>query len=225
MEQKKTREQKSMEKAEKILTETLGLFCEKGIEETSVEDAAKRAGVGPATIYRYFETKAELAIQSGILYWQKVSGIYLGRLETEEYLNQSGAKQLAVIMDIFTEIFSKEFMFLKFLYEFDIFIQKYQISKERLLEYERCILNLKPYVTDALEKGKRDQTLAYSWSVDEVYFSLTHTILSLMQKLAANGDLLSSDEKVAMETQVKISCEIFLRGLKAVRVNEEEEPE
>ena len=61
-------------RSERILESALELFCEKGIQETSVEEIAGKAGVGSATIYRYYSTKAELAIQSGVAYWEKIAG-------------------------------------------------------------------------------------------------------------------------------------------------------
>lgn len=210
-----TRKRKMQYRTEKILETALELFCDDGLEDTSIETVARRSGVGAATIYRYFETKAELAIQCGIVYWEKISEKYLWYLRRPEYLQASGCGQMAVIMQIFTEIFEKEFRFLKFLQEFDVFVQKYQISQERLEEYEACILNLKPYVTDALEKGLQDKSLAFSYSAEEVYFSMTHAMLSLMQKLSSNGKILLSDERVALALQVKITGELLLNGLRA----------
>lgn len=206
-------QQNAVLRSAKILAAALKLFCEKGIEDTSVEDVAKEAGVGPATIYRYFETKAELAIQSGIAYWQKVSGRYLGALEAAEYREGSGKEQLEQIFAIFLSIFTEEFNFLKFLQEFDVFVQNDQISQQRLAEYEHTILDLKSYVTDALEKGLADGSLQFAYSVDEIYFSVTHTMLSLMQKLASNGKVLSSDEHIDLALQVKIAGELLVKGL------------
>lgn len=208
------RRQQMKQRTQQILQSALELFCEKGIEETSIEEIAKAAGVGPATIYRYFETKAELAISAGIAYWQRVAEKYLHILSEEEYGKMSGVLQMQCIFDIFIKIFQEELLFLKFLQEFDIFVRKYRISQERLTQYEEYILNLKPYVTDALEKGLRDGTLEFSYTVDEVYFSITHTLLSLMQKLSCNGSILSSDEQVALVLQVQIAENLLLKGLK-----------
>lgn len=43
--------------------------------------------------------------------------------------------------DIFYKIFQDEKPFLKFLQEFDVFVKKYQISEERLTDYESGILS------------------------------------------------------------------------------------
>ena len=180
-----------------------------------MEEIAKAAGVGPATIYRYFETKAQLAISAGIAYWQKVAGKYLESLSQIAYQKLSGLQQMECIFHIFSEIFQEELLFLKFLQEFDIFVQRYHISKERLGEYEEYILNLKPYMTNALEKGLRDGSLAFSYTTDEIYFSVTHTLISLMQKLSLNGHILSSDERVGLALQVEIAGNLLLKGLAA----------
>lgn len=207
------RKQQTQQRTEQILQAALELFCEKGIEDTSIEEIAKAAAIGPATIYRYFETKAELAISAGIAYWQKVAGKYVGAFSENEYKQMNGRSRLQSIFRIFINIFEEEFLFLKFLQEFDIFVQRYQISKDRLAEYEEYILNLKPYVTDALKMGLRDQSLHFPYTVDEVYFSVTHTMLSLMQKLSCHGNILSSDERVGLALQIRITGELLLKGL------------
>lgn len=207
------RKQQMEQRAQQILHAALKLFCEKGIEDTSVEEVAKAANVGPATVYRYYETKAELAISAGISYWQKVADKYVGVLSEENYKKKKGGSQLQCIFHIFEEIFREECLFLKFLQEFDIFVRKYQISMERLTEYEEGILNLKSYVTDALEKGLEDGSLNFPYAVDEVYFSVMHMLLSLMQKLSYNGSILSSDGRVELTLQVKIAGDLILRGL------------
>ena len=43
-----------------ILDEALALFLERSVGEVTVRDIAVRAGVGEATIYRYFSTKHNL---------------------------------------------------------------------------------------------------------------------------------------------------------------------
>lgn len=214
MGESKIRKQQMEKRTEKILHAALELFCERGIEDTSVEAVAKKAGVGPATIYRYFDTKAELAISAGISYWQRVAHKYADALSKEEYQKLSGFCQMKYIFQLFEEIFRNENLFLKFLQEFDIFVRKYQISQERLAEYEEEILNLKPYVTKALDKGLKDKSLDFPYTVDEVYFTVMHMMLSLLQKLACNGNILSSDGQIDLALQVKIGGGLLLNGLR-----------
>lgn len=215
MGESKIRKQQMEKRTEKILHAALELFCERGIEDTSVEAVAKKAGVGPATIYRYFDTKAELAISAGSSYWQRVAHKYAKALSEAQYEALSGFCQMQAIFDLFGEIFKNENLFLKFLQEFDIFVRKYQIPQERLAGYEAEILNLKPYVTKALEKGLRDKSLDFPYTVDEVYFTVMHMMLSLLQKFACNGNILSSDGQIDLALQIKIGGDLLLRGLRS----------
>ena len=141
---------------------------------------------------------------------------YLTELERAESVSLkkwSGYQRLEQILHIFCRIFEEEKAFLKFLQEFDVFVKKYEISKEGLSDYEDGILKLKPYVTNALETGLEDRSLTFSCSVDEMYFSLTHTLLSLMEKLAVGGDILTSDQMVEGNVQLQVMTRLILKGL------------
>ena len=59
-----TRERQAQQKRKQILTASMTLFEKKCIEDTSIEEIAKHAGVGVATVYRYFSTKIELVIET-----------------------------------------------------------------------------------------------------------------------------------------------------------------
>jgi AcrR family transcriptional regulator len=54
------REQKKNETRKAILNAAVRLFAEKGVEQTSMEELARAAGIGKATIYGYFATKNEI---------------------------------------------------------------------------------------------------------------------------------------------------------------------
>lgn len=47
-----------------------------------------------------------------------------------------------------------------------------------------------------------------------MYFSLTHTLLAVMQKLAVGGEILSSDQAVEGNRQFRIVTELLLGGIK-----------
>ncbi len=69
-------------------------------------------------------------------------------------------------------------------------------------------------MTKALERGLKDKSLSFSYTVDEVYFTIMHMMLSLLQKLAYSGSILSSDGQIDLSLQVKIAGELLLKGLR-----------
>lgn len=215
MRESAARMRRTQQREQKILEAAMALFCEKGLEETSIDEIAGRAGVGSATIYRYYETKAQLAIQSGVEYWKKIAQQYLNVTEIKGYSDMTGLKQLECIMDALVMIFEKERGFLKYLQEFEVFVRRYEIDMERLAAYEESIMSLKPRVTDALEKGLQDGTLSFEWSPNEVCYSLAHTAFGVMKRFAWNGSMLELDSQVELILQVKIAIKLLIRGLTA----------
>jgi AcrR family transcriptional regulator len=209
-----------LRKKERILESAIELFCDLGIETTKMEDIALESNVGTATVYRYFSTKAELAIQSATLFWKMEADRYLDMFHDKTYHSLTGIQQVEEILHRFGKLYDNSPRFLKFLQEFDSFVKRNAILPESLIEYENTILNLKPYFTSALEKGVRDQTIVIDFSVEETYFTITHTMLSLMQKLALSGDILDSDARVAAQAQIKIIIQLIVKGLKRSDVDE-----
>ena len=53
---------KKDERREKILTEAYRIFVEKKIEPVSMGEIAEAAGIGRATLFRYYSSKLELVI-------------------------------------------------------------------------------------------------------------------------------------------------------------------
>ena len=110
-----TRERQAQQKRKQILTASMTLFEKKCIEDTSIEEIAKHAGVGVATVYRYFSTKIELVIETAGHYWEQVAGKYLTELERAESVSLkkwSGYQRLEQILHIFCRIFEEEKAFL-----------------------------------------------------------------------------------------------------------------
>jgi TetR/AcrR family acrAB operon transcriptional repressor len=48
------------EKRNSIAISCINLFCQKGIQQTSIEELAKNAGIAKGTIYLYFKNKEEI---------------------------------------------------------------------------------------------------------------------------------------------------------------------
>lgn len=217
MKESQARKRSSLYRSRKIIAAAMELFCDQGIEQTSVEEVAERAGVGAATIYRYYETKSGLAVEAGVAYWKKIEQEYLNVDDAAGYADMTGKEQLQYILDALVRIFEHETAFLKYLQEFDVFLFQNRVDKEKLTEYEACIMNLKPRVTDALEKGLNDGTLSFDWTPEEVCYSLAHTSFGLMKRLAWNGTMLNLDRKVSLLLQVQIALRLMLDGLSVHR--------
>ena len=73
-----TRKEKKDGRIQSIIECSFGLFAENGIENISMNDIASEAKIGVASLYRYFQTKEELAIEVAIYAWKIELAIFLG---------------------------------------------------------------------------------------------------------------------------------------------------
>ncbi|MNP28473.1 hypothetical protein D3C76_1214400 [compost metagenome] len=93
---------------------------------------------------------------------------------------------------------------MRFIEEFDHYVIKEKIPTDKLKIYEHTILDLMPFMVDALEKGKRDGSIKPSIQNEEFYMTITHTLMSLTQKLISRNTILNSDQEVEGESQVRM---------------------
>lgn len=176
------------------------LFLAEKIENVKMTEIAEAAGFGVASLYRYFETKEAIAIAVAEALWQELKDEILPILQSDEYMNLSGIGRIRKILDCYSEILKNHKEFLLFLADFDAFCLKQQISKEQLVEYEASIQDFyAPYVS-ALERGKEDGTICLRTEPELLYLTINHTMLTLMEKIAA-GDILEQDQRGMEEVE------------------------
>lgn len=196
-----------------ILSHAIALFSRQGIEATTMELLAEAAGIGIATIYRYFPTKNDVVVAAVIEAWQEQSRRYLPLINSPDFEKLNGQEQIRYILGIFIDLYDQSPDFLWLLMAFDSYTKGNVISKEQLDSYQQVIIFLKGYAVAALKKGMADQTLHLTKSPELVYFTIFHTMLSLTSKLVCQGNILEMDAWVDGRQELLLLREVLLRGL------------
>lgn len=207
-----------------ILSRAIALFGSQGIEATTMEQIAEAAGIGSATIYRYFPTKNDVVVAAVIEAWQEQSQHYLPQIESPDFDKLCGQAQVRYILGIFIDLYDHAPDFLWLLMAFDSYTRGSGISREQLDDYQQVIIFLKGYAVAALEKGCADGTLYLSKPPELVYFTIFHTMLSLTSKLICQGDILEMDSWVDGREELLLLRELLLRGLSPVPAGEVKSP-
>ena len=55
--------QTKLSKKDLILSSAIQIFCDNGFDRTTINEVAKKAGIGKSTVYEYFKSKDELFIE------------------------------------------------------------------------------------------------------------------------------------------------------------------
>ncbi len=201
---------------ERILLSAFSLFSHTGIDAIAMTDIAKNAEIGVASLYRYFETKDEIAIRTAIWAWENQKKMILPILDESGYYQKSGIEQLEEIFELFFKLYQNEPDFFRYIYFFDAYIVCQKIKAERLIPYQKVIESVQKIISEAIHKGLTDGSISkeYKDQENELYYSLMHTLFSATQKLSLSGKMLKMDEENDEIQQLKLLGKILIGGLK-----------
>jgi AcrR family transcriptional regulator len=213
--EKRKQEQEEIKKQrmDEVIDAALRVFIKQGIDKTKMTDIADEAEIGVASVYRYFKTKSDIAIEAANRLWQTEIGNLEERYKNSLPSGKNGREQVTEGLLLFLEIYQKHTDFLKFLDEFDRYIVKEQIVPEKMEKYEGSIIDLKSVIIDAIESGKSDGSIRQDLNSEVYYFSVTHALMALSQKLALRGSVLTSDELINGEQQLQMILDMAIRYL------------
>ena len=118
---KKDADQKAANRR-KLLEAGYRLFTGKTIDGVSLEMVAKEAGIGVATLYRYFGNKTDLAIAVSVWKWQEYLEQIRHRTDVERQ-NLTGAENFTVYLNSFLNLYRERRDLLRYNQFFNVYLQ------------------------------------------------------------------------------------------------------
>ena len=199
---------------EEVIRAAIRVIRNQSIEEVKMTQIAEEAGVGVASVYRYFKTKLELALEAGNWLWnEEINKMYI-EPKADYFQQYSGAQKVEHFLRVFLKIYKDCPEFFIFLEQFDNYLVKAQVEADRLEQYEIAINRIKETMLDALEAGKEDGSIRAGLDSQGFYMTTTHSLMSLSQKLIIRGNLLHSDRVVSGEEQLETMIKMALCYIK-----------
>lgn len=189
------------------------LYLEKGIDAVKMTDIAEKCEIGVASLYRYFGTKQRFTVKVAAYIWNRQMTLFEGIYDSEYYHSKSGREQVEALLKVFHVLYQAHSGFLCFVASFDAYIARESITKNELAEYDSAVLNTMSLMEKAMSKGINDGSVRADIDTKLYYFTVTHSLMSLCQKLASAGDLLDSDSLAAGGDEVLLAIRMFVEHL------------
>ncbi|MBR1867858.1 MAG: helix-turn-helix transcriptional regulator [Clostridia bacterium] len=186
-----------------IVERALALFTARSINEVTVRDVADDAGVGEATVYRYFSKKQNLVKAVAIKLQDE---IFKGYFDLSA--KKTGYDKIVGFYNIYYKIFNEHSEFYRFVNEFDAFCINENVSE--LDEYSAGLEQFKEKFLEAYEQGIKDGSVRRLDDADTFYYATTHALLNLCKKLTIKRDLVKQDLGVDKAKEVKTMVEVIL---------------
>ena len=190
-----------------ILKTATELFMTRGIGDVTIKDIADEAGIGEATVYRYFGTKSNIVVACALA---------LGKQIYKEYFDlskgKSGFEKLEIFYNSYLQVFKKSPSHFYFIKEFDAYMcTRGEVS---LLEYEKDLDQFKADFMEAYKLGLKDGSVKEEKQIEVFYFSTTHSLLELCKKLSMKKGVLEQDKSLKKISEIKCLIKIILSSLK-----------
>ena len=166
-----------------ILETGFRLFAENTIERITMTDVAKAAGVGVATVYRYFSTKQTLVLAISTWVWKQYLNEAIQTLDVQE---NTAAARFAYYLDVFLSLYHSHRDVLRFNQFFNVYLGKEgDVPKEAMAPYLSMVMDvLLPLFEQLLQRAKLDHTMRTDVSAEELMLTSLHLMLAAVTRYA-----------------------------------------
>lgn len=186
-------EEDIQERRETMILTAFHLFCERGIENISLLEIAKKAGVGENTLYRYFGNKEQLVLEAFVKLWDTIMQ-NVGRIveSVPNYEALTGYGQMRVWIEGFRHLYQADQEFIVFSYEAKLYLLRQEIKLDRFLQ-DTLMQSFRGPCLAALEKGKADGSIPVKESSEDLFYAIWGTIRGYVVKIVIYGKLYGED--------------------------------
>lgn len=183
------------------------LFKQKSIASVTIQDIAREAKVGEATVYRYFGKKIYLAISCASTISDEIASNYLKVNDTD-----TGFQMIKKFYSVYLNVYEDNKNIFRFVNDFDSYIEQEGIETDDT--YETSVDNYKEFFLKAYKKGIEDHTVLKIADPDTFYYSTTISLLNLCKKVSKKS-ILRSDELYDGKRLIMNMINIILKSLMA----------
>lgn len=184
---KKERRRQMQDHKNDIIEAAIKEFLEKSIDGATIADIAKRAKVGEATVYRYFETKVNLVVESAVALWNRETDKIIPPLRLENQKAKDGYQKLETVFREFANLYMNHPELLNLLEQFEFFIAREKVTADLVSSFTDGVEKINGEIFGMIHSGQRDGSIRPDIDAREYYLTASHTLISLCQKLYLRG--------------------------------------
>ena len=156
-------------------------FCIFSEDKVSMANVANKAGIGIATLYRYYRTKSELVVAVGTHVWSNFIRDYTPIRNDDK---MTAVEELEFFLDSFLELYKNHKKLLCFNQFFNIYIRNEAVPKKALNSYNEMVDKLAIRFHRIYVKGENDKTLCTEMSEKAMFLSIVHLMLAAVTRYA-----------------------------------------
>lgn len=186
------------------------LFTERGIEAVSMPEVADASGVGRATLYRYFETKLDLAIAIATWQWMEYGKQAQIKRQNRGIDRMSAAERLDFYLNFYIDMYREHKELLIFNQNFNSFVQHEGATSEQLAPFRAAAGSFGQMFHSLYEQGLKDGTIRTDLPEDKMFAATAHIMLAVAVRYA-QGLLFSAEREEDRTEEFELLKRALLR--------------
>jgi len=194
----------------RILEEGFAIFAEKGIGNVAMTDVAKAAGIGVASLYRYYSTKQELVLAIGTWAWRRYFEEQIRKMNKMEAAVKNAAESVDLFLDAFLDLYRNHKDLLRFNQFFNVYLQSESVPLERTQAYTGVIGSLEERFALIYRRGQEDGSLRSDISEEAMFSTMTHLMLAAVTRYAVGlvyfNRETNEEKELITQKQLLLNC-------------------
>lgn len=165
-----------------ILEAGFRLFAEQTIEKVKMTEVADAAGVGVATVYRYYSTKPKLAVAVSAWAWETYLKEAFRRIDTHYF---TAAEKFACFLDSFLDLYRNHRALLRYNQFFNVYIENEKNVPSDTVRPFLAVIDALTERFDAVHRSaQQDGTLRTDVPAKKMLLSSLHLMLAAATRYA-----------------------------------------
>lgn len=169
---------------DRLISAGLELFCAEGIESVSLNAVAKKADVGTATMYNYFQNKLNLVVAISTKMWEEVWKKVLHSVSEAELQRMNIYNLTELYCDNIIALYLERPEILRFSANYKTFMNREGASED---QYQAQIDALKPVEQifyQKFEEAKQDNSIRTDIPERDLFSMIAITMLAMAERYA-----------------------------------------
>ena len=197
-----------------ILEAGLALFSAQGIESVSMNAVAAAAGVGPTTLFKYYQTKEKLVVAIISAAWSREWALAAERCGMEKLMNFTAYEMIRYYTDWMISLYLRQPELLRFSENYKTFICRQRTQTKELQEHLNPLQPIQAAFHAAYLHAQEDRSIRTDVSEDVLFSVVAIGMLSMAERYA-QGVVWASRSNADYTEELRIVQEMTLHWCKA----------
>lgn len=193
----------------KVILQALRCFIERGIDATTVAEIAEKAGLTERSVYRYFESKSDLVLETALLFWDETVKQANALYDKGAFSGLSGAEQIRMILRSYAALYFSDPEKLIFVHEAEIYLYKHDMSRLNKNKPPAPYQEFRAPLAKAIRHGIEDGSVRDDPDVELFYNNAYDALLGLIQKMSINDFGGAGESRETSEKRLEYFCDLL----------------